>query len=144
MPNPAAPKLVTDPLELLVVVAVCLCDWPFWFDPLKDWPPTLLPDDVVANTLPLLLLLLLWLPLVVVVVLDVMAPEAAAAAALDFFHGWNPLPTAASANGGGLFDDNLLHWAANMANGVPLNPGCSCHSKNKFNSIQFKFKIRLC
>lgn len=43
-----------------------------------------------------------------------------------FFHGWNPLPTAASANGGGLLDDSLLHCAANMANGVPLNPGCSC------------------
>lgn len=27
----------------------------------------------------------------------------------DFFQGWNPLPTAASANGGGLFEDSLLH-----------------------------------
>lgn len=26
-----------------------------------------------------------------------------------FFHGWNPLPTAASANGGGDLFDNLLH-----------------------------------
>lgn len=36
-----------------------------------------------------------------------------------FFHGWNPLPIAASANGGGDLFDNLLHWAANIANGVP-------------------------
>lgn len=27
----------------------------------------------------------------------------------DFFHGWNPFPTAASANGGGLFELSLLH-----------------------------------
>ena len=47
-----------------------------------------------------------------------------------FFHGWNPLPTAASANGGGLFDDNLLHCAASMASGVPRRPGCS-YSKRK-------------
>lgn len=26
-----------------------------------------------------------------------------------FFHGWNPLPIAASANGGGDLFDNLLH-----------------------------------
>lgn len=36
-----------------------------------------------------------------------------------FFHGWNPLPIAASANGGGDLFDNLLHWAASIANGVP-------------------------
>lgn len=36
-----------------------------------------------------------------------------------FFQGWNPLPIAASANGGGDLFDNLLHWAANIANGVP-------------------------
>lgn len=43
----------------------------------------------------------------------------------DFFQGWNPLPTAASASGGGLFELNLLHWAANIARGVPRRPGCS-------------------
>lgn len=36
-----------------------------------------------------------------------------------FFQGWNPLPIAASANGGGDLFDNLLHWAASIANGVP-------------------------
>jgi hypothetical protein len=55
----------------------------------------------------------------------------------DFFHGWNPLPTAASASGGGLFDDNLLHWAANMAKGVPLNPGCSCNNQQVKHSISW-------
>lgn len=40
-----------------------------------------------------------------------------------FFHGWNPFPTAASANGGGDLFDNLLHCAANIASGVPLRPG---------------------
>lgn len=35
-----------------------------------------------------------------------------------FFHGWKPLPMAASANGGGDLFDNLLHWAASIANGV--------------------------
>lgn len=42
-----------------------------------------------------------------------------------FFHGWKPFPTAASANGGGDLFDNLLHWAASMASGVPFKPGCS-------------------
>jgi hypothetical protein len=42
-----------------------------------------------------------------------------------FFHGWKPLPTAASANGGGDLLDSLLHCAANMASGVPLRLGCS-------------------
>lgn len=37
-----------------------------------------------------------------------------------FFHGWKPFPMAASANGGGDLFDNLLHWAANIASGVPL------------------------
>lgn len=36
-----------------------------------------------------------------------------------FFHGWKPLPTAASAKGGGLLLVILLHWAASIANGVP-------------------------
>lgn len=35
-----------------------------------------------------------------------------------FFHGWKPLPIAASANGGGDLFDNLLHCAASIANGV--------------------------
>lgn len=42
-----------------------------------------------------------------------------------FFHGWNPFPTAASANGGGDLLDSLLHCAANIANGVPRRLGCS-------------------
>lgn len=42
-----------------------------------------------------------------------------------FFHGWNPLPTAASARGGGDLLDSLLHWAASMASGVPRRPGWS-------------------
>ncbi len=42
-----------------------------------------------------------------------------------FFHGWNPFPTAASASGGGDLLDNLLHCAANIANGEPFRPGCS-------------------
>lgn len=42
-----------------------------------------------------------------------------------FFHGWKPFPTAASANGGGDLFDNLLHWAASIASGVPFKPGCS-------------------
>ena len=53
-----------------------------------------------------------------------------------FFHGWKPLPTAASASGGGLLDDNLLHCAANMANGVPLRPGCSCFHRKKNHSLK--------
>lgn len=43
-----------------------------------------------------------------------------------FFHGWNPFPIAASANGGGDLFDNLLHWAASMASGVLLTFECSC------------------
>jgi hypothetical protein len=81
----------------------------------------------------LLLLLLLSPPVDADEVANVLLPLVAVAVVLealvllppDFFHGWNPLPTAASANGGGLLDDNLLHWAASMAKGVPLNPGCS-------------------
>lgn len=42
-----------------------------------------------------------------------------------FFQGWNPLPTAASAKGGGDLLLNLLHWAANIAKGVPLKLGWS-------------------
>lgn len=42
-----------------------------------------------------------------------------------FFHGWNPLPTAASASGGGDLFESLLHWAASIASGVPFKPGCS-------------------
>jgi len=38
------------------------------------------------------------------------------------FQGWNPLPTAASAKGGGVLLANLLHWAASMARGVELVP----------------------
>ena len=44
----------------------------------------------------------------------------------DFFQGWNPLPTAASASGGGDLVESLLHWAASIASGVPRNPGWSC------------------
>lgn len=40
-----------------------------------------------------------------------------------FFHGWKPLPTAASASGGGVLLASLLHWAANIANGVPPKRG---------------------
>lgn len=42
-----------------------------------------------------------------------------------FFHGWKPLPTAASASGGGDLLESLLHWAASMASGVPRRPGWS-------------------
>lgn len=42
-----------------------------------------------------------------------------------FFHGWKPLPTAASASGGGDLFDSLLHCAASMARGVPRRLGCS-------------------
>jgi hypothetical protein len=45
-----------------------------------------------------------------------------------FFHGWNPLPTAASARGGGDLLDSLLHCAASIASGVPRSPGWSCNS----------------
>ena len=47
-----------------------------------------------------------------------------------FFQGWNPLPTAASASGGGDMDAVLLQSAAIMASGVvwpgwtPRSPGC--------------------
>lgn len=40
-----------------------------------------------------------------------------------FFQGWKPLPTAASASGGGDLFDNLLHCAASMASGVPRRLG---------------------
>ena len=60
-----------------------------------------------------------------VVVVDVLLAVDDAELVEDFFHGWNPLPTAASASGGGLLEESLLHWAANIANGVPRNPGCS-------------------
>lgn len=43
-----------------------------------------------------------------------------------FFHGWNPLPTAASASGGGDLLESLLHCAASIASGVPRRLGCSC------------------
>jgi hypothetical protein len=98
---------------------------------------------------PLLLLLLLLLlrpPVEAEEVASVLLPLVAVAVVLealvllpppDFFHGWNPLPTAASASGGGLFDDNLLHWAANMAKGVPLNPGCSCNNQQVNHSISW-------
>lgn len=52
-----------------------------------------------------------------------------------FFHGWKPLPTAASASGGGDLLDNLLHWAASMANGVPRRLGCSCESTRDKNMV---------
>ena len=44
-----------------------------------------------------------------------------AALADDFFHGWNPLPTAASDKGGGILDDTFAVLAANMVNSVPLS-----------------------
>lgn len=53
-----------------------------------------------------------------------------------FFQGWNPLPTAASASGGGDLFDNLLHWAANIANGVPRSDGWSWKLKYLKPSIQ--------
>lgn len=56
-----------------------------------------------------------------------------------FFQGWNPLPTAASARGGGDLFDSLLHCAANIANGVPLRPGCSYQSKRKHFNEHKKF-----
>jgi hypothetical protein len=43
--------------------------------------------------------------------------------AWPFFHGWNPLPTAASASGGGDMLLSLLHCAASIARGVPRRPG---------------------
>jgi hypothetical protein len=39
---------------------------------------------------------------------------------LFFFQGWKPLPTAASARGGGDLLDSLLHCAASIANGDVL------------------------
>ena len=45
-----------------------------------------------------------------------------------FFHGWKPLPTAASASGGGDLLDSLLHCAASIASGVPRRPGWSCNN----------------
>ena len=39
-----------------------------------------------------------------------------------FFQGRKPLPTVASARGGGDLLVILLHWAASMARGVPPNP----------------------
>lgn len=47
----------------------------------------------------------------------------------DFFQGWNPLPTAASASGGGDLLESLLHCAASIANGVPRRLGCSCNEE---------------
>ena len=47
----------------------------------------------------------------------------------DFFQGWNPFPTAASARGGGLLLFILLHCAANMARGVPPMVNASCKDK---------------
>ena len=121
---------MTDEALVLVVVAVWRC-CPFCDTPLNDCVLLLLmllDEEEVANVL---------LPLVVVDVLDVVVLlPVEAALADDFFHGWNPLPTAASAKGGGLLDDSLLHWAANMANGVPLNPGCSCSNiQNHINQL---------
>ena len=52
-------------------------------------------------------------------------PLPAASGLLLFFQGWNPLPTAASASGGGDMDAVLLHSAAIMARGVPRRPGGS-------------------
>ena len=43
--------------------------------------------------------------------------------AWPFFQGWNPLPTAASASGGGDMLLSLLHCAASIARGVPRRPG---------------------
>lgn len=48
-----------------------------------------------------------------------------------FFQGWKPLPTAASARGGGDLLDNLLHWAANIASGVPRRLGWSYNESKK-------------
>lgn len=48
-----------------------------------------------------------------------------------FFHGWKPLPTAASASGGGDLLDSLLHCAASIASGVPRRPGWSCNSSKE-------------
>lgn len=72
---------------------------------------------------------------------DVGAPEGAldplpAASGLPlFFQGWNPLPTAASARGGGDMEAVLLHRAAIMARGVPRSPGCSVCKYEKLELI---------
>ena len=72
---------------------------------------------------------------------DVGAPEGAldplpAASGLPlFFQGWNPLPTAASARGGGDIEAVLLHSAAIMARGVPRSPGCSVCKYEKLELI---------
>lgn len=50
----------------------------------------------------------------------------------DFFQGWKPLPTAASASGGGDFEESLLHWAASIASGVPRRLGCSCNKTTSY------------
>jgi hypothetical protein len=52
-----------------------------------------------------------------------------------FFHGWNPLPTAASARGGGDLLDSLLHCAASIASGVPRSPGWSCNTHASLPSL---------
>jgi hypothetical protein len=52
-----------------------------------------------------------------------------------FFHGWNPLPTAASARGGGDLLDSLLHCAASIASGVPRSPGWSCNTHASLRSL---------
>ena len=86
---------------MLVVVAVWRC-CPFCDTPLNDCVLLLLmllDEEEVANVL---------LPLVVVDVLDVVVLlPVEAALADDFFHGWNPLPTAASDKGGGILDDTF-------------------------------------
>lgn len=58
-----------------------------------------------------------------------------------FFHGWNPFPTAASAKGGGDLFDNLLHWAASIASGVPFRAGCSW--KRNYQKLIFVLKKKV-
>lgn len=107
MPRPPPSAVMGD----VVVVAPGLCDcWPYWFWPLVT------ADDETGRLAELLVVVVD--DDVVLGVDDVVDDDA-------FFHGWKPLPTAASANGGGLFDESLLHWAASMASGVPRSPGCS-------------------
>ncbi len=48
-----------------------------------------------------------------------------------FFQGENPLPTVASARGGGDLLRSLLHWAASIDNGVPAAMG-SCKKNQSF------------
>lgn len=57
-----------------------------------------------------------------------------------FFHGWNPLPTAASAKGGGDLLESLLHCAASMARGVPRRLGWSWNKKRNSLVPYFFFK----